>query len=546
VFSDDVIPGEDPAQNRKLAEFARVSAVGASTIQLYSRLRNTYTTNPRVAIHNESYQFSMKNFTVNGQVAPDPTWSSPYVTVIGYYKPILERITAVNLVERFLRFVSCYEDVTRDLTGKVIRTNLVNDAFGYLIQEVGCFNGRHYNPSGFDVRHVYSCSAVAATNLTAFVENYGGTVGTQVIGGTGFNCKTAAFEAHGDAEDVTFIACIAEYAYSGEEGNPTGFGFRGRRTRALGCTAIGGNGYHFLSDYADPNYSRDHEVIDCKFIANPNQSGGVNGDLAGFLAVGISGGRVTGIRIVNPTVIQKGQVNPLFESTEADMLVIEPNIKSAQIGAASTGRIFEVNANASISVRGGDLDYTGATATQLRTGRVTSSSGTLLIDGLRMNVPVSVLTALVQFVNVSGTAYLKNILTNRAPTTASGVIPGSATPVYGIDYTVRSATTDLVSSALSTLAVAYSSGTTQTVDIDHRMSPTIFVDATVSAASIQINNITAGMFFGQQMVIRNLPTSTNTLQLTTGANRINIGSNETIAIGRSFRLRWNGTDWVAA
>jgi hypothetical protein len=545
VFSDNLIPGEDPAENRKLAEFARVSAIGSGTIQLYSRLRNTYTTNPRVAIHNETYQFSMRNFYVKGQVSPDITWSSPYVTVTGYYKPYLERITATNLVERFLRLVSCYEPVTRDLTGKVIRTSLTYDAFGYLIQEVGCFNGRHYNPSGFDVRHVYSCSAAAATDLTAFVENYGGTVGTTVIGGTGFNCKTAAFEAHADAEDVTFIACIAEYAYSGEIGNPAGFGFRGRRTRALGCTAIGGNGYNFLADYADANNSRDHEVIDCKFIANPNQTGGANGDLAGFLASGVSGGRVTGIRVVNPTAIQKGQANPIFEATEADMLVIEPNIKASQSGA-STGRIFEVNGNASISIRGGDLDYTGATGTQLRTARVTSSSATILIDGLRMNVPVTVLTALVQFVNVSGTAYIKNILTNRAPSTASGVIVGSGSPVYGIDYTVRSTTTELISASLSTLAVTYSSGTTQTVDIDHRMSPTIFVEATVSTTGIQINNISAGMFFGQLMFIRNLPTSTNTLQLTTGANRINISTNETIAIGRGFSLRWNGTDWIAA
>jgi hypothetical protein len=196
-------------------------------------------------------------------------------------------------------------------------------------------------------------------------------------------------------------------------------------------------------------------------------------------------------------------------------------------------------------VRGGELDYTGTTGTQLRTGRMTSSSAVLLIDGLRINAVVSTWTALVQFVNVSATAYVKNIIANRTPSNVDGIIAGSGSPVYGVDYEVRTITNDLRSAARSTIAVTYSSGTTQTLDIDHRMSPVINVDVTTSAASIAINNISAGLFFGQEMIIRNLAASTNTLQVTTGANRINIGTNETIAIGRTLRLRWNGTDWVA-
>jgi hypothetical protein len=536
ILSDDQIIGTDPTKNRCRAEYATIAQVNgvANTITLFSRLRMAYSTNPRVAKMNRGVSIKMRNAIVRCSTVPG---STGVMDLIGLYRPVLENIDFRDLNERAVRLLSCYEPTTRDLQGNNLHTSVSANAFGYLVHEVACFGGRHWGLTGRDVRHVYACSAntVAGAN-SAFVENYGINYATKVIGGRGVNCKAAAFEAHDDGEDIDFMGCHAEGPYWGEDGNQTGFSLRGRRNRVINSTCYGGTGFRAFSDYASPDNSRDHSFINCQYTANIASQ-----ENHAFDVVGMSGGLVSGIQVVNPRVLGGADTSPHFEVTFGDMTIDGGRTLAPQAGATNQGRIYEANASATLRVKNHDVDYTGATATLLRLARLTSSSARIEIEGGKITDPTGVLSYFADFVGVSGTFYMggpkgQNLtdMTRSIATTAAVTGLGGA-PTYYLAYTVNWGRT---AALLDRWTASWGAGATRTVDTANRGFPELFYVVTASAAGNSITDINPGAYDGQKLTVYNAVASTQPFTTVTGGN-IELAATATVAVGGTITFRWS-------
>lgn len=536
IFSDDIIIGEDPSTNRKRAEYAWVFDVQGNEVTLLSRIRGAYTTSPRIARVQQDKHVNLENFDVEMSESADIAWSRPAITVIGAVVPTLKKIGFKGLLERAVRLVSCYYPTSEDLNGENIRTSLPYDAFGYLIHEVACYGGSHLRPRGKNVRHIYTCSAAGATEGTSMVENYGETRGTIVELGRGFNCQAAAFDTHADGEEITFVDCYAESPFKGHIGAVINFGLRGRGNRVVNCVSVGGNGFRAFSDYAHPDNCRDNEFIDCMHVVNPNETD----VFAAFGVLGVLNGLVTGVRCVNPRVIQPGTRNPAFSAERGNMVVINPDVR-ANLQGAATGRVFESLVQGIVRVKGGTVDLSGSTGSAIRLSRITSNSAEMHIGGLEVVAPPS-FAALCDLNDTNGVAILKNLELSTSPQPQVGVINVGSNATAWVDYKVQDGRTMTRAEWSSTLSAAGS----YTVDIEYRYAPVLYKTVVVTAAGTDINNVSPGAFRGQELVIYNKHTSAEPTKVTNGANRVRIGADETLDPGYALRLRWDGFDWIRA
>jgi hypothetical protein len=554
VFSDDLIPGENPADNLKIGEFATVSHLEAGKLVLRNRLRDNYVTSPRVARLNRTLVFEMRNFVLRGPSVPNAAWTKAAIEIIGYVQPVLADVRGENLVDRAIRFLSCYMPRTYSVSGRGVRTSLANDAFGYLIQESACANGLHIGLEGYNLRHLYTCSATGASAGSAFVENYGKTRGSIVLGGRGYNCQAAPFSTHADAEGVQFAACYGEAPFYGPAGDQRVFAIRGQRVRVLVSTAVGGDGFVVFADTAHPDCTRDAEIVDCSYYGHPNQALNSVVDRRAFSVVGLSGGQVTGVRIVNPKVYSEGSDNPSFEVFFGEMLITNPYVR-ARLGGTNTARVFEVNTQATIRVEGGGtLDLTGSTSTATRIARVLSSSGSVYIgrspgDALRIIAPPGSVQSIATLNGVAGTfvgfidlATGLNVAAGLESHTASGA-------TAWLDYAVNQGRGGTSRAALNTTTTATG---LVAVDLANRCAPEIYLDIDVAHAGVELNSLTAGYNLGQKLVVRNRSTSGNSLTIkhnpapTSPSGRIDLTTDVLLAPGRAFRLRWHsGGNWVA-
>lgn len=540
VYSDDKIPGCDTADNQRLGEFGRIAAIdsAANTITLYSRLRylDNYTTTVRVAKLNLTNRFDLRNGVIKGPVSPPASWSNPAVDVIGFFRPVIENVRFENLPDRAIRFLGCFEPTTRDVQGFNIRTNIANDAFGYLIHEQACYGGRHWAPRGENVRHVYACSAVTTSAGSAFTENYGITYATKVFGGVGFNCKDQAFDTHADGEDIEFIGCHAEATYWGEEGLQFGFALRGRRNKAIGCTNYGGSGFRAFSDFADADNSRDHEFIDCTHV----YSTATSQENHAFDVLGMTGGLVSRVRIINPRVKQTTGISPHVECSFGDVTVTNGFFAAAQSGT-NQGRVFECNGSAVMRIEGGVVEYTGAVGTLLRTFRLTSDSAQVHVSGLRVNCPDAGLWAYwVDCVNNNSQFYMHDVDSSRNVTTATGVTAAGASADLHINYTVNKGRTNTNAAFSTTFSTA---SATPTIDIGYKSSSPLFNTITCTATSVAVADVTAGKFLGQRLSLYSDTSSTQSFTVTNGGN-LDLAATETVDPGATLNLRWNGTKWT--
>lgn len=534
VFSDDFILGE--TSSRRRGEYAQVFSVSGNAITLFTRILGIYTTNPRVAKMNRDVSIRFTNHRVRPAPNALESWSTPAMRIEGYVSPLFGHIEYNDLLERALLLVSCYKPKTFFLRGERIRTSQEFNAFGYLIHEIACHAGYHHRPEGRDVRHVYTCSAFSLTEQNSSnIKNFGGTSGSTVDHGYGFNCKASAFDTHADGENITFAGCVAESPHKGNLGALFNYGLRGRNNKCVGCFSIGGNGYRAFSDFGSVDNSRDHEFNDCSHVANQHETE----PRAAFEVFGTASGSVKGVVVNNPKVYARGGVASAFRSEWGDMEVRNPVLKMEQ---SETADVFKAVEGGVIRSYGGSLDYTGATGSNLRTIRCFNNDSQIYVDSLRIITNPN-WALLVDMGNADGVGIATNIdLTGEPSFNSTGIAGTSGSPTCYVDWVVNGGRDGTVAKLA---AVTRNSSGGFPIDVGLLGSPVIYYTVIATTSEVNGASFTAGHFEGQELVVRNHPTSSNNIILTSGTNG-DFGPAVTLEIGKAFRLRWDGFNWVSA
>lgn len=239
LVADNAIIGSVPGDNERVGESFRVSRVDAGIIYTCRPLRETFTTNIRVARY-QRLDCIIEDLWCEDHPDAPISRNASMIQMLGIHKPTLIRPKIINARAAALRFMSCFEPCTMLARFENLRTSAAYEAYGYGIWEEGCCDGLHVNPRGSRLRHLFTTAAInGLTNNDARFNRYGGCIGATVIGGVATETEHSGFDTHADALDVTFKGCEVINAYRGEQGSLYAYKVRGRRILLQDCSSTG-------------------------------------------------------------------------------------------------------------------------------------------------------------------------------------------------------------------------------------------------------------------------------------------------------------------
>ena len=536
VVSEDLLFGNNPADQSREGEWSTVASVTATTITLRSRITAKVSTGVRVGKLGTN-KVIMKNFSVTPSGNITSAWNDSIIIIDAAFEPAIENVSISGTSGTAIALNGCYSPSTKNVTGKDLRTSVADNAFGYLVRESACIDGRHISLEGVNVRHVYTCSPGFITGGNGTLHKYGSNYSATVSNGSGTNPQAAAFDTHADGVGVTFLGCSAFMPFSGPSGGKQGYQLRGRGNKTVGCTAYGGTGFRTFTDFPVEGNCESNHHIDGTYYYNETDTD----DARGFQLVGSSTYRPPGCTFINATAYGKDILRPLFESFDADMTIIGT---SGILKHLAAGRIYEANAGATMLADGCHLDLSETTATNMRIARLVDDTARIVLKNFDIKTPASGYF-LADLVSTDSNFRCMNMNFTTEPSGGTGLTAVGAGATAFTDYVVDDATT--FSRSLSG-AVLVNAGATFALSIDSRFSDEIILPLVVSAVGGDIGSIDDGAFIGQALVIRSKTSSTQSVVITDspGVNNLGLGSDRTLQIGDALRLNWDGFDWVIA
>src|SRR5436190_3083166 len=284
VVSDDQLAGTRAAVGGTVARKGEYAVVGAldqgnSWIYLRSVLRDTYSTNVRLAVLGD-YRFEIDNLTFDTDAAGQAAdWSAALLEVEAAHTCEFRNLTALKGYGRFLQLAGLKGYVATNIRGHNLPSDPVNNRYGYAIDDWSCEGGRVIAPFGHNVRHVWTnnCNPVAPGD--AALQYYGPTLGARISHGEAVDCSNAGFDTHNGCIDVEFVSCRSGGAFIGAQGAGCGFQVRGKRVRYRDCVAWGNRRGWLIDDQSlGLDGTSGVEMHHCKVIApSDNLSIYVNG-----------------------------------------------------------------------------------------------------------------------------------------------------------------------------------------------------------------------------------------------------------------------------
>lgn len=238
IFSDDQSSGVETGKYR--GEFARAQAKDGSYLYLTGRLRETYTTNRKLAVFDE-HDVSLSDFTVrcNYEEGVAEDWRYALLRLQGHLFPNVNRIKVQDGNAIGLEMRSCLGANVSDVSASRFRNAIATDQIpGYGIQDGGGQSNGYTNIYAEDCRHGWTTvhyTSVADNPLT-----YGRSRGHTVTNGRALGCSAAAFDFHSDQEGCSFINCTSYHPYAGDTEAGVGFQVRGTEATLSQCRAFGG------------------------------------------------------------------------------------------------------------------------------------------------------------------------------------------------------------------------------------------------------------------------------------------------------------------
>lgn len=238
LFSSDQSSGVETGKYR--GEFARAQAKDGSYLYLTGRLRETYTTDRRIAVFSE-YSVLLSDFAIYGNYAAgvSANWSYALLRLQGHLSPRIERLKIQNGNAIGLELRSCVGASVSDLAIRRMRNAISTQQIpGYGVQDGGGQSNGYTNLFVEDCRHGWT--TVQYTPSGDDPLTYGRSRGHTVTNGRALGCSAASWDYHSDQEGCSFINCTSYHPYAGDTEAGVGFQLRGTGAVLSQCRSFGG------------------------------------------------------------------------------------------------------------------------------------------------------------------------------------------------------------------------------------------------------------------------------------------------------------------
>lgn len=385
LFSDDKIPGPDPADNERYGEFLISGDQASNIIYTRGRIDETPTTGIKVAKLNSTPRLYIRDLTfINNNSAT--TVCSQLFAIQGYYKPVIENVTVQSWGGIAIEFRGCYVPMTRNCSLNNLYTNAAGGAFGYGVIENSCEGGIHEGLTGENTRHLYTTGCTSTSVGDNNVIARGRTRNTVIANSHSHASQSAGFDTHADAKHVTFIGCVSTQAYNGAaDGGTFGYQLRGISCRVVDSIAVGGFGFGAVNDNvdsADPNQYLacfNPEYINCKYVTRASDTGSMRAfECSGKSTAIIRDIVIDGLSIDASQAGVDGSAFVYLNYGDALVRNIHANVNFM---GSSTGRFFQLINGSSIFLVNPFIDISPSTGTNATLFLFSSASCTVTMKG---------------------------------------------------------------------------------------------------------------------------------------------------------------------
>jgi hypothetical protein len=531
VVSDDLIAG---ATGAFVGEVAYIGAVSGDDVYTTARLRNTYTTTPRLAVYKSNKKVLISNITIRGDsalnVTEDRKWLG--IRVTGVVNPVFERVVsrdtslAVLLTQGCVHslFIGCeFERGLNNITSLGITGYGIKDNNG----EYTIVLASH----GHDVRHVYTCDVTtsAASNPFTYGVPYGGIIADC----QGHNCSAAAFDTHPASESFVFDTVRTYNTYQGNNTAFAGIQAWGVRHALVDCRHEG-SGAGIILGSNSPSSANRHIVknyhYDGSFIAiyARNDTPGAVFDLSdstlissyAFGLVSLFNTRMNGVD--NKYTLRSPTANRRVYDVRGTATLRDerPRIDLTQIASTKTWIIaYSVDTGNVISLK----DVRVTAGTNPWTVIVCGDTGTPKAVSATYNVSADLAPTDTDGIDAAIVAVTAVMATIFPSVTIDGV------NAYASGY--RPITPTIVANKFS-------------VDINNCPDGTVVREYTVTAAGASTDLFKPGLFKGQRLFVVNGPSSSQNFSIPALTTNVGLAADVALAPKAGVGFTWNGGLWI--
>jgi hypothetical protein len=532
VVSDNPIPGA--VVSSLIGEVAYIGAVSGNDVYTTARLRNTYTTNPRLAVYKSNKKVLISNITVRGDpdlnVTEDRKWLG--IRVTGVVNPVFERVVsrdtslAVLLTQGCVHtlFIGCeFERGLNNITSLGITGYGIKDNNG----EYTTVLASH----GHDVRHVYTCDVT--TSLAPNPFTYGVPYGGIIADCQGHNCSAAAFDTHPSSESYVFDTVRTYNAYQGNNTAFAGIQAWGVRHALVDCRHEG-SGAGIILGSNSPSSPNRHIIKNYHY----------DGTFIAIYARNDTPGAV--IDVSDSTLISSyafGVVS-LFNTSMNGV-----DNKYTLRSATANRRVYDLRGTSTLREERPRIDLTQIASTKTWiVGYSTDTANVVSIKDVRVRAGTNPWTVIV--CGDAGTpkavSATYNIAADLAPTDTDGIDSAIAALPAVMATIFPSVTIDG--------ANAYASGYRPitpsivankfSVDINNCPDGTVVREYTVTAAGASTDLFKPGLSKGQRLFVVNSPSSTQNFTIAAATTNVGLAADTAIAPKAGIGFTWNGTLWI--
>lgn len=524
LISDDPNPGDSTSS---IGEVVYVGLVSTNDVYVTARLRNTYTTNPRVAVYKDNKKVLISNITICGDpvanINEDRRWIG--IRVTGVVNPVFERVVgrdtsnAVILTQGCVHalFSGCdFERGLNNITALSITGYGIKDNNGEYTTVIVCH--------GHDVRYVYTADVTTPTPANPFT--YGAPYGGLIAISQGHNCSSAGFNTYIAAEGFVFDTVRTYNTYQGNNTAFTGIQAQGTRHSLFNCRHEGvGTGIVLGSGIPAP--AKRH------VIKNYHYDGygcAVFSDSAGVIDL-------------NDSTMITSYLYGAVVLVNAEVRGVDN--KYVLRGTDTNRRVYTLSGSAKIKDERAKYDFSQiASSKTWLISYNTDVNNVAVLKDPRVTAGTNAWTALV--CSDAGTpkaiSATYNISTDLAPTDTDGV--DSAIAALNLTTIYPTVIVDGVNAYSSAHRTITPSSSPFIVDINNCLEGTVVREYVVTTSGWQVNNLKPGLFKGQRLFIVNAPSSTQNFTVLALATNVGLVGDTAVAPKSGLGFTWNGSLWI--
>lgn len=507
-------------------EVVYIKDVDATNAYTASRLRNTYTVNPRLAVYRQWKKVQVSDITVMNDYDNMVTEGrkNQGIRVQGLIGAIFERVQFTDNSMDGLRLQGCVSTMilscafrrglnaisTLGITGYGVKDN--NSEYTMMI---GC--------RGVDCRHVFTTDTTHSDTGNPWT--YGAPFGFILDDCIGANCSSTPWDTHPASRQGVFSNLQTFNTYEGNQAALGGIQLSGRDHYVVGCKHYGA-GDGIIIGTLEPDSQVKHRIKDYVY----------EGSGYGIWCQPDTGTCI--FELSDANIITTNQYGGI-RLTRAKCIANRVNVTNKYGGQYR--RMIELQGDATFE--GDECTFDHSNNPQTSTWIVGYRGANNVFNLRRGEAKAGTSTWDMLVFNDSGSATslsaMYDVRADKSPISVDGI--DSAVPLNGLLRRVRvneGVTSDTASRTVNITTA------THNVTIDGCLAPVVIRSLVASASGKSISSIEDGVFIGQKLIILNKETSTNSFDLLGTASNVLLVATITISVKSGVELIWNGADWV--